>query len=442
MRYREDRLSPVARLRPVGQTLPERGFRLHVERAREIIDDEQLRPPHERAGGGRALDLTAGEPHTARADQRVESVREAGDILLEHRGAHRAAHRCFDRAETEQDVRLQRIAEEARDLRHVRAPRRDEEGRGVFDLLAVPADLAGVARQQAEQDAEQRRLARADAPGDDRELAAPQRQRDVLDARRTVAGRAAEVIGESDRVEVPQLLDRSLLGGGVHDRPVFQVERRVHDKRRRRHRRRANAHQREHARDGDAQLLVLREEQSEESAELGDEAEVRDEQCEVAHGEAAVAHRARAEQQDEPRSQVDRVPVHRSGEERDLALAEHGATAQLAEPVEVVDDSLLRACDLHRLHGAEDLAKRAGDAAGRDPARRARLLEAPRDDLRHGDDRDERHEDEDRDRRVDAREDPHRRGREDREADHVDGPVAAVLGVLDVVAEDAHRFTR
>ena len=109
--------------------------------------------------------------------------------------------------------------------------------------------------------------------------------------------------------------------------------------------------------------------------------------------------------------------------------------------MEVVDDALLRACDLHRLHGAEDLAKRTGDAAGRDPARDARLLQAPRDDLRHGDDRDERHEHEDRDRRVDAREDPHRRGREDREADHVDGPVAAVLGVLDVVAEDAHRFT-
>ena len=73
-------------------------------------------------------------------------MREAGDILFEHCGAHRRTDRGFDRAETEQDVRLQRIAEEARDLRHVRAPRRDEEGRGVFDLLAVPADLAGVAR--------------------------------------------------------------------------------------------------------------------------------------------------------------------------------------------------------------------------------------------------------------------------------------------------------
>jgi len=46
----------------------------------------------------------------------------------------------------------------------------------------------------------------------------------------------------------------------------------------------------------------------------------------------------------------------------------------------------------------------------------------------------------DRDRRVHPEEDRHRDRREQEVADHVDRPVRAVLGVLDIVAEDAERF--
>jgi hypothetical protein len=106
----------------------------------------------------------------------------------------------------------------------------------------------------------------------------------------------------------------------------------------------------------------------------------------------------------------------------------------------VLDDAVFGARDLHSLHRAEDLAERTGDAAGRDLAGGTRLLESPRRDLRHRDDRDQRHEHEDGDRRIHVDEDRHRGDREHREAEHVDGPVGAVLSVLDVVAEHAQRL--
>src|SRR5439155_20986202 len=62
---------------------------------------------------------------------------------------------------------------------------------------------------------------------------------------------------------------------------------------------RARAHEPEHARDGDAELLVLREEKTGEAAEVGHEAEIGHEEREVADRERAVAHGLRAEQQDE-----------------------------------------------------------------------------------------------------------------------------------------------
>ena len=106
----------------------------------------------------------------------------------------------------------------------------------------------------------------------------------------------------------------------------------------------------------------------------------------------------------------------------------------------MLDDAFFGARDLHRLHRAEDLAERAGHTARRDLAGRPRCLQAPRRDLRHGDDRHERDEHEDRDRGVHAHEDRHRDDREHRVTEHVDRPVGAILGVLDVVAEHAERL--
>src|SRR5206468_2017253 len=58
VRHREDRRRSIDRLRPIEQSFPHRALGLHVERARKVVDDEQLGAPHERAGRGGALDLT------------------------------------------------------------------------------------------------------------------------------------------------------------------------------------------------------------------------------------------------------------------------------------------------------------------------------------------------------------------------------------------------
>jgi hypothetical protein len=63
----------------------------------------------------------------------------------------------------------------------VDAARRHKRGGRVLDDLALPADLARIPGQQAQQHAQQRRLARPGAPGDDGERAALQAEIDVRD---------------------------------------------------------------------------------------------------------------------------------------------------------------------------------------------------------------------------------------------------------------------
>ncbi len=76
----------------------------------------------------------------------------------------------------QQDIVPQRIAEEPRHLRRISAARRDKEIAGRGDPLAIPADLTRIARQQAQQRAQERRLAGADPPGDHGQRAARQGQ--------------------------------------------------------------------------------------------------------------------------------------------------------------------------------------------------------------------------------------------------------------------------
>ena len=71
-----------------------------------------------------------------------------------------------------QDVLAQRRAEQPRHLRRVGAVRRPEELGRRRHRLAVPADLAAILGQQAQDGAQQRRLAGPDLPRDHREGAA------------------------------------------------------------------------------------------------------------------------------------------------------------------------------------------------------------------------------------------------------------------------------
>ena len=69
------------------EPLPERAFGIDIERAREIVHDEQRRSAHECASGRGALQLPTGETHAARADDRVEPVAEAANVSIEDGGS-------------------------------------------------------------------------------------------------------------------------------------------------------------------------------------------------------------------------------------------------------------------------------------------------------------------------------------------------------------------
>ena len=112
----------------------------------------------------------------------LQPVRERCDIRCEHRALQRTGQVNFTFWQPQQDVLAQRSAEQPRRLRRVRAARRLKPRRGIVDKLSVPADLAGVVRQQAEQRAQQGRLARADLTRDYGERAARQVERYIVNA--------------------------------------------------------------------------------------------------------------------------------------------------------------------------------------------------------------------------------------------------------------------
>ncbi len=180
-----------------------------------------------------------------------------------------------------QDVVRQRFAEEARHLRRVGGVRRHEEGRRIGHRGAVPAHLAGLRRQQAQQRPQQRRLARADAPGDDGKRAAWDAERHALDARARLA-----VVEIGQPVDVQQAQPVGVgLGRGGHGRDVAVfVKRPVGDEA---FRRRVGCDLLE-AVEHDALLGDFRDIHTNGAGEVGRQEEIGGEQGEIADGEAAL----------------------------------------------------------------------------------------------------------------------------------------------------------
>ena len=167
-----------------------------VERAREVVDHEQLGPAHEGPGGRGALDLAARQPHALRSDDGVEAVGHLGEVLVEAGAVERLDEVVV--VEAQQDRVGHALAEQPRHLRQVGGPRRHEERRPVVDRPAVPPDRAGVGIDQPEQRAQQGGLARADGPGHHRERAALEVEVDRCEAA------AGEGDGEAFDVEALQ----------------------------------------------------------------------------------------------------------------------------------------------------------------------------------------------------------------------------------------------
>src|SRR6266536_5403324 len=72
---------------------PQLGFCIGVEGRGEVVEDEQLGVAQEHPRRGGALDLAAGELHSARSDQRVEPLLERRYVWLQNSGMDRRAER-------------------------------------------------------------------------------------------------------------------------------------------------------------------------------------------------------------------------------------------------------------------------------------------------------------------------------------------------------------
>ena len=129
--------------------------------------------------------------------------------------------------DAEEDGVGQRLAEQARHLRHVGGAGRHEHLRRVVDQLAVPAQLAVVERRQAEQAAQQGGLAGADRAGDGGERAARHGEVDVVDAAAAGMGGGEPADGElAEGVVAGALVGRGDGRGAERARAVPQRERR------------------------------------------------------------------------------------------------------------------------------------------------------------------------------------------------------------------------
>ena len=85
----DDHRSPIAHyFAELRQDLLRRG-RIHT--GQRIVQDEDARVLHQRPRDGRPLFLAAGQSHAALANDRLQAVRQIGQIVLQPRNTDRRA---------------------------------------------------------------------------------------------------------------------------------------------------------------------------------------------------------------------------------------------------------------------------------------------------------------------------------------------------------------
>lgn len=123
-----------------GQIGPQCQFRFDVEGARQVVENDQLRLMHERPCRCQPLSLASRQSKASRPDQGVEAIGQRLEVGPD-RGMGQGALDGFAIDQPQRDVLRHRIRDELRDLREKCGIRRNEEGCGVFDDLAVPTNL-------------------------------------------------------------------------------------------------------------------------------------------------------------------------------------------------------------------------------------------------------------------------------------------------------------
>src|SRR6185503_17407638 len=120
--------------------VPELTLRFNIQRAREIIEDEQLRFANEHARRGGALHLSAREFDSARADHRFEIVIEFLEIAIHDSQPGCAVNVIICAVQTEQNIIAQSIAKQTGHLRCVGTTWRHKEVTGGSDEISIPED--------------------------------------------------------------------------------------------------------------------------------------------------------------------------------------------------------------------------------------------------------------------------------------------------------------
>ncbi len=138
-----------SRWRPARAALPQLDLGGGVERGRHVVGEQQLGVAGERAGQREALDLTAGQPYAAVADQGVAPPASA----TSRPSRASAIASSTSRSVVERDVVGERAGQHPRHLGHVGDPAGPQERLGVVDGAAVPArapraDQAGERRER------------------------------------------------------------------------------------------------------------------------------------------------------------------------------------------------------------------------------------------------------------------------------------------------------
>ena len=218
VRYDEEGLRSAS----LEDTLPEESLCVGVERGGQVVHYQQLRPADEHPRRRHPLNLTARESHSSRADRRVEPLLERPDIVLEYCRSDGTVQGSLGGRPSLQYVLADSLAEESRNLRRVGHPWRNKECGWIAHDRSIPEDFPLVEGKQTQKRLEERALARTNPPGDDREGASIQPERNILDPQ--TCGGVAEAQGTHlERFETVDCLRRSRLG-----RRLIQIDRRGH----------------------------------------------------------------------------------------------------------------------------------------------------------------------------------------------------------------------
>ena len=153
-----------------AQAVEDLPLRVRVDAGEGVVEDEDARRGREHARQRDALLLPARERHAALADDRVEAVREGGQVGFERGQAHRLLDARRSRRPSSASATFSRIVREKRNGSCGTSPtcRRSQPSGSVADVVAVEQDGALVHVEQPRQQLHERRLARP-RPADDRD---------------------------------------------------------------------------------------------------------------------------------------------------------------------------------------------------------------------------------------------------------------------------------